>query len=81
MLAGPRRAALGDGARLLQRTLIYNRVGAGAIAVGIARGAFEVAVRWAKERITMDRLLIQHPVVAAMLGDMATEIDAARRLS
>src|SRR5579875_2521566 len=34
---------IGDGARLLQRTLIYNRVGAAAIAVGIARGAFETA--------------------------------------
>ena len=71
---------VGDGARLLQRTLTYNRVGAAAIAVGIARGAFEAAVKWAKERITMGRPLIQHPVVAAMVGDMATEIDAARLL-
>jgi acyl-CoA dehydrogenase len=71
---------VGDGARILQRALIYNRVGAAAIAVGVARGAFERALRWAKKRITMGRPLIQHPVIAAMVGDMATEIDAARLL-
>jgi alkylation response protein AidB-like acyl-CoA dehydrogenase len=71
---------VGAGARLLQRTLIYNRVGAAAIAVGIARGAFEAAVRWGKERIAMGQPLIKHPVIAAMMGDMATEIDASRLL-
>jgi alkylation response protein AidB-like acyl-CoA dehydrogenase len=71
---------IGDGARLLQRTLIYNRVGAAAISVGIARSAFEAAIKWARDRITMGRPLIQHPVIAAMAGDMATEIDAARLL-
>ncbi len=70
----------GDGARLLQRTLIYNRVGAAAISVGIARSAFEAAIKRARDRITMGRPLIQHPVIAAMAGDMATEIDAARLL-
>ncbi len=71
---------IGDGARLLQRTLIYNRVGAAAIAVGIARGAFETALDWAKRRITMGRPLIEHPIIAAMIGDMATGIEAARLL-
>jgi acyl-CoA dehydrogenase len=71
---------VGDGARILQRTLIYNRVGAAAIGVGVARGAFESALKWAKERITMGRPLIQHPIIAAMVGDMATEIEAARLL-
>lgn len=71
---------VGDGARLLQRTLIYNRVGAGAIAVGIARSAFEQALRFAKERTTMGNPLIEHPVIAALFGDMAAEIDAARLL-
>ena len=71
---------VGDGARLLQRTLIYNRVGAGAIAVGIARSAFEQALHFAKERTTMGNPLIEHPVIAALFGDMAAEIDAARLL-
>lgn len=71
---------VGDGAKLLQRTLIYNRVGAAAISVGIARGAFEAALRFAKERSAMGRPLNQHPIVASMLGDMATKIDSARLL-
>jgi acyl-CoA dehydrogenase len=71
---------VGDGVHLLQGSLVYNRVGAGAIAVGIARGAFEAAIKWARDRITMGRPLIQHPVIAAMAGDMATEIEAARLL-
>jgi len=71
---------IGDGAKLLQRTLVYNRVGAAAIAVGIARGAFEAALKFAKERTAMGGPLNQHPVVAAMLGDMLTKIESARLL-
>jgi acyl-CoA dehydrogenase len=71
---------VGDGARILQRTLIYNRAGAGAISVGIARGAFEIALRWARERITAGIPLIQHEIISAMFADMATEIEAARLL-
>ncbi len=71
---------VGDGAKLLQRTLIYNRAGAGAIATGIARGAFELALKYAKERITTGKPLIQHEIISALFADMATEIDAARLL-
>jgi acyl-CoA dehydrogenase len=71
---------VGDGARLLQRTLIYNRTGAGAIATGIARGAFEAALKYAKERIIAGKPAIEHGIICAMFADMATEIDAARLL-
>lgn len=71
---------VGDGAKILQRTLIYNRAGTGAISVGIARGAFEIALKWAKERITAGIPLIQHEIISAMFADMATEIEAARLL-
>ena len=71
---------VGDGARLLQRTLIYNRTGAGAIATGIARGAFELALKYAKERITAGKPLIEHEIICAMFADMSTEIEAARLL-
>jgi len=71
---------VGDGARLLQRTLIYNRTGAGAIATGIARGAFEIALNYAKERTVTDKPLIEHEIICAMFADMATEIEAARLL-
>jgi len=71
---------VGDGAKLLQRTLIYNRTGAGAIATGIARGAFEIALNYAKERTVTDKPLIEHEIICAMFADMATEIEAARLL-
>lgn len=71
---------IGDGAKILQRTLIYNRAGTGAIATGIARGAFETALKYVKERIVTDKPLIEHELICAMFADMATEIDAARLL-
>ena len=71
---------VGDGARLLQRTLIYNRAGAGAIATGIARGAFEIALKYAKERVVAGKPAIEHEIICAMFADMATEIEAARLL-
>ena len=71
---------IGDGARLLQRSLIYNRVGAGAISTGIARGAFEIALKYVKDRIVAGKPLIEHELICAMFADMATEIDAARLL-
>ncbi len=71
---------IGDGARLLQRTLIYNRAGAAAISVGMARGAFELALKYAKERIVGGKPMIEHEIISAMFADMATEIDAARLL-
>lgn len=71
---------VGDGARLLQRTLIYNRAGAGAIATGIARGAFEIALKYAKERVVAGKPAIEHEIICAMFADMSTEIEAARLL-
>lgn len=71
---------IGDGARLLQRSLIYNRAGAGAISTGIARGAFEIALKYVKERMVTGKPLIEHELISAMFADMATEIDAARLL-
>lgn len=71
---------IGDGALLLQRTLIYNRVGAAAISTGMARGAFESALKYAKERKVAHKPLIEHELICTMFADMATEIDAARLL-
>jgi len=71
---------VGDGARLLQLALAYNRAGAGAIAVGMARGSLEIALDWAKVRVQGGKLLFEQQLISAMLADMATEIDAARLL-
>jgi alkylation response protein AidB-like acyl-CoA dehydrogenase len=72
--------AIGDGAKILQRTLIYNRVGGGMISVGIARGALEYALGYCKERVVGGKPLIKHSLIADMFAKMATNIDAARLL-
>ncbi len=71
---------IGDGTKILQRTLIYNRVGGGMISVGIARGAFEYALGYCTERVVGGKPLIEHSLIADMFAKMATNIDAARLL-
>jgi butyryl-CoA dehydrogenase len=71
---------IGDGHRLLQRTVAYNRLGAGMISVGMARGAFEYALQYCKDRVVGGKPLIKHSLISAMFADMATKIDAARLL-
>lgn len=71
---------IGDGASILRRTLIYNRVGGGMISVGIARGAFEYALGYCKNRVVGGKPLIKHSLIADRFAKMATSIDAARLL-
>ena len=79
----PRKNLLGKkggGVKILQRTLVYNRLGGGMISVGMARGAFEYALGYCKERVVGGKPLIEHSLIAAMFADMAIKIDAARLL-
>jgi len=71
---------IGDGHRILQTTVAYNRLGAGMISVGMARGAFEYALQYCKDRIVGGKSLIKHSLISAMFADMTTKIDAARLL-
>ncbi|MEW6262707.1 MAG: acyl-CoA dehydrogenase family protein [Thermodesulfobacteriota bacterium] len=71
---------IGDGHKILQRTVAYNRLGAGMISVGMARGAFEYALAYCKARVVGGKPLIRHSLIAAMFADMAAKIDAARLL-
>jgi alkylation response protein AidB-like acyl-CoA dehydrogenase len=71
---------IGDGQKILQTTVAYNRLGAGMISVGMARGAYEYALRYCKARVVGGKPLIKHSLISAMFADMATEIDAARLL-
>ena len=71
---------IGDGHRILQTTVAYNRLGAGMISVGMARGAFEYALQYCKDRVVGGKSLIKHSLISAMFADMATKIDAARLL-
>ena len=58
----------------------YNgqRVGAGTVALGIATGAYELALAYAKTREQFDRPICEFQGLQWMMGDMATALDAAR---
>lgn len=71
---------IGQGHKILQTTVTYNRLGAGMISVGMARGAFQYALQYCKDRVVGGKPLIQHSLISAMFADMATKIDAARLL-
>lgn len=70
----------GDGYRIALSALEGGRIGIGAQAVGMARAAFEAALRYAKERHAFGRPIFEHQAVNFRLADMATRIEAARQL-
>ncbi len=70
----------GEGFKIAMRALDGGRIGIAAQAVGIARAAFEDAVRYARERKTFGQPIAEHQAIQFKLADMRTEIDAARML-
>jgi len=70
----------GFGFKFAMRVLSGGRIGIAAQALGIAAGAYELAVKYAKEREAFGKPIGQHQAVAFKLADMATEIEAARLL-
>ena len=70
----------GEGFKIAMRTLDFTRPGTAAGAVGVAQAAYELAVEYAKERVTFDVPIAMHQGVNFMIADMATEIEAARLL-
>jgi alkylation response protein AidB-like acyl-CoA dehydrogenase len=70
----------GEGFRIAMRTLDRSRPGIAAQALGIAQGATDYALEYARTRETMGRPIASHQLVAAKLADMATECEAARGL-
>ncbi|WP_284333172.1 acyl-CoA dehydrogenase family protein, partial [Dyella flagellata] len=69
--------AVGGGFALALLALDGGRIGIASQAIGIARGAFEAALRYAGERRTFGRPIIEHQAIGAMLADAATWLDAA----
>lgn len=63
------------------KTLDLSRPGVAAQALGIAQGAFETALKFAKERMQGGQPVIQYQAVGHMLADMAMQIEAARALT
>ncbi len=71
----------GQGLKIALEALDGGRVGIAAQAVGIAQGAFEEAVRYAKQRRAFGKTISEFQAIQWMLADMQTEIEAARCLT
>jgi alkylation response protein AidB-like acyl-CoA dehydrogenase len=70
----------GEGFKIAMRILDRSRPGIGAQALGIAQGATDYALEYAKSRETMGKPIAQHQLIAAKLADMETACEAARGL-
>jgi butyryl-CoA dehydrogenase len=79
--AAQRLGEEGQGFRIAMQTLDGGRIGIAAQAVGIAAGAYEMAVAYAGERTSFGVPIGRHQMVQWMIADMATAIEAARLLT
>ena len=70
----------GFGFTFAMKTLSGGRIGIASQALGIASGAYELALKYSKERKAFGKEINQHQIIAFKLADMATEIEAARLL-
>ncbi|MBS1764851.1 MAG: acyl-CoA dehydrogenase [Bacteroidetes bacterium] len=70
----------GFGFKFAMKTLSGGRIGIASQALGIASGAYELAVKYAKERKAFGKEISKHQAIQFKLADMATEIEAARLL-
>jgi len=72
--------AEGDGFKIAMRILDRSRPGIGAQGLGLAQGATDYALEFAKSRETMGKPIGEHQLIAGMLADMETKCEAARGL-
>ncbi len=79
--AAYRLGAEGEGFKIAMATLDGGRIGIASQAVGIAQGAFEEAVTYAKEREQFGKPISSFQAIQHYLADMSTELDAARLLT
>jgi alkylation response protein AidB-like acyl-CoA dehydrogenase len=70
----------GDGFKIALATLDRTRPGIAAQALGIAQGALDEAVKFAKQRVQFDKPIIENQGIQFMLADMDIQVEAARRL-
>ena len=75
-----RIAEEGFGFTFAMKTLDGGRIGIASQALGIASGAYELALAYSKERKTFGKPIAAHQAIQFKLADMATEIEAARML-
>lgn len=79
----PKENRLGEdgfGFKFAMKTLSGGRIGIAAQALGIASGALELSIQYAKERKSFGKPICEHQAIAFKLADMATEIEASRLL-
>ena len=79
--AANRIGAEGDGFKIAMKTLDYARPTVAAMAVGVARAAFELAMQYAKERVQFGVPIAMNQAIHFLLADMAADIEAARLLT
>ena len=70
----------GFGFKFAMKTLAGGRIGIAAQALGIASGAYELALKYSKVRKSFGTEICNHQAIAFKLADMATQIEAARHL-
>ncbi|WP_425261793.1 acyl-CoA dehydrogenase family protein [Rubrivivax sp. RP6-9] len=70
----------GQGLKIALSGLEGGRIGIASQAVGMARAAFEAALRYSKERTSFGQPIFQHQAVQFKLADMATQIEVARQM-
>ena len=70
----------GFGFKFAMKTLAGGRIGIASQALGIASGAYELALQYSKERKSFGKEISKHQAIAFKLADMATQIEAARHL-
>jgi alkylation response protein AidB-like acyl-CoA dehydrogenase len=79
----PKENRIGDdgfGFQFAMKTLSGGRIGIAAQALGIASGAYELSVKYAKERKSFGTEIKNHQIIQFKLADMATRIEASRLL-
>ena len=74
-------AGLGRGQHFILSALEVGRINIAARACGVARAAFEAAIRYAQQRETFGKPIAQHQAIQEKLADMATKLEAARLLT
>lgn len=70
----------GFGFKFAMKTLAGGRIGIASQALGIASGAYELALKYSKERKAFGKEIMNHQAIAFKLADMATAIEGARLL-
>ena len=70
----------GEGFKIMMETLDNGRLSIGAMGLGLAKGALDLTLKYANERVTFGKPIAKHQAVGFKLAEMATRIEAAENL-